>query len=195
MAPVGDVVASYKKPMENRRILSSWKEIAAYLNRGVRTVQRWEASYKLPVRRPKNDVLSVFAFADELDAWLERSKPKSHEYVRPTVIVVDVITPNALSDLKLVIETAKFNVLTAFNSGEALATARKYDVDAFVIDSVILDVHPNELTQELRRLYPAKLLVLVGDDSQDGVDAVIPQGNPALVVEYLMQKFGQPRID
>ena len=181
--------------MENRHILSGWKEIAGYLNRGVRTVQRWEVGYKLPIRRPENDVMSVYAFSDELDAWMERSRPKTHAYVRPTVIVVDVVTPNALSDLKLVIETAKFNVLTAFNSGEVLATARKYDVDAFVIDSVILDVHPNELTQELRRLYPAKPLVLVGEDPQDGVDAVVPQGNPALVVEYLLQKFGQPRVD
>src|SRR4051812_33630088 len=31
--------------------LQSWKEIAAYLKRGVRTVQRWERSHGLPVRR------------------------------------------------------------------------------------------------------------------------------------------------
>ncbi len=181
--------------MENRRILSSWKEIAAYLNRGVRTVQRWEVSYKLPIRRPENDVMSVYAFSDELDAWLERSKPKTQPYVRPTVIVLDVVTPNALSDLKLIIETAKFNVLTAFNSGELLATAQKYDADAFVIDSVILDVHPAELMKELRRLYPAKPLVLVGDDSLDGFDATLRPGNPAAVVDYLLKTFGQPRVD
>ena len=31
--------------------LDSWKEIAAYLKREVRTVQRWEKNLRLPVRR------------------------------------------------------------------------------------------------------------------------------------------------
>ena len=31
--------------------LDSWKEIAAYLNRGVRTVRRWEREEGLPVHR------------------------------------------------------------------------------------------------------------------------------------------------
>jgi hypothetical protein len=33
--------------------LTTWKEVAAYLGKGVRTVQRWEAELGLPVRRPK----------------------------------------------------------------------------------------------------------------------------------------------
>jgi TolB-like protein/thioredoxin-like negative regulator of GroEL len=50
--------------------LDSWKEIAAYLRRGARTVQRWEREEGLPVRRLQHDKLgSVYAFADELDAW------------------------------------------------------------------------------------------------------------------------------
>ncbi len=32
-------------------LLNSWKEIAAYMGRGVRTVQRWERDLALPVRR------------------------------------------------------------------------------------------------------------------------------------------------
>jgi hypothetical protein len=31
--------------------LDSWKEIASYLGRGVRTVQRWECEEGLPVHR------------------------------------------------------------------------------------------------------------------------------------------------
>jgi TolB-like protein/Tfp pilus assembly protein PilF len=51
--------------------LESWKEIATYLNRGVRTVQRWEQEEELPVRRLHHDKLgSVYAFRQELDAWL-----------------------------------------------------------------------------------------------------------------------------
>lgn len=52
------------------RILTSWKEIAAYLGKGVRTVQRWEVELELPVRRPNGrDRQIVMAFTDELDNW------------------------------------------------------------------------------------------------------------------------------
>jgi hypothetical protein len=52
------------------KILSGWKEIACYLHRGVRTVQRWEL-LALPVHRVRANGTSspVFAFAGELDAW------------------------------------------------------------------------------------------------------------------------------
>jgi Tol biopolymer transport system component len=50
--------------------LESWKEIASYLNRGVRTVQRWEREKGLPVRRlPGGDLARVHALKSELDAW------------------------------------------------------------------------------------------------------------------------------
>jgi Tol biopolymer transport system component len=52
--------------------LDSWKEIAAYLKRGVRTVQRWERSSGLPVHRLELDRQgSVFAYKPELDTWWE----------------------------------------------------------------------------------------------------------------------------
>ena len=52
--------------------LESWKQIAAYLNRGVRTVRRWETQEGLPVHRHMHRSLgSVFAFKSEIDAWLE----------------------------------------------------------------------------------------------------------------------------
>jgi hypothetical protein len=50
--------------------LDSWKEIAAYLKRGVRTVQRWERSNGLPVRRLELEKHgTVYAYKAELDAW------------------------------------------------------------------------------------------------------------------------------
>lgn len=52
-------------------ILNSWKEIASYLQRAVRTVQRWERDKALPVRRIGNSVKSpVFAYPAEMDTWL-----------------------------------------------------------------------------------------------------------------------------
>jgi pentatricopeptide repeat protein len=52
------------------RRLESWKEIAAYLGRDVRTVQRWERQEHLPVHRLHHHKLgSVYAYAAEVDAW------------------------------------------------------------------------------------------------------------------------------
>ena len=51
-------------------ILSGWKEIARYLNSGVRTSQRWETS-GLPVRRPVHSKRSpVLAQSEDIDRWL-----------------------------------------------------------------------------------------------------------------------------
>ena len=52
-------------------VFTSWKEIASYLGKGVRTVQRWEAQFGLPVQRPdiKRKGL-VRATKDDLDGWI-----------------------------------------------------------------------------------------------------------------------------
>ena len=56
------------RPPEDR--LDSWKEIAAYLNRDVTTVQRWEKREGMPVHRHLHDRMgSVSASRAELDAW------------------------------------------------------------------------------------------------------------------------------
>jgi len=52
--------------------LDTWKLIAQYLGRSSRTVQRWHSGYGLPVHHLGGDASSVFAYADELDAWLRK---------------------------------------------------------------------------------------------------------------------------
>lgn len=59
--------------MANRPRLDSWKEIAAYLGRDIRTVIRWEERRRLPVHRlPGGQRPRVFAYPDEIDRWLEQ---------------------------------------------------------------------------------------------------------------------------
>ncbi len=53
------------------RVLNSWKEIADYLGRGIRTVQRYERELGLPVRRPAGKKRSaVIAIKADIDAWV-----------------------------------------------------------------------------------------------------------------------------
>lgn len=64
--------------------LDSWKEIAAYFGKEVRTVRRWEAERDLPVHRlPGNGRGSVYAFEHELEAWLAGRRRTESEAEAP----------------------------------------------------------------------------------------------------------------
>jgi uncharacterized sporulation protein YeaH/YhbH (DUF444 family) len=54
----------------HEQLLTSWKEIARYLSKGVRTVQRWERELNLPVRRPAESRHIVVATCSDLDQWV-----------------------------------------------------------------------------------------------------------------------------
>ncbi|HEV2396796.1 MAG TPA: hypothetical protein VGS27_07645 [Candidatus Sulfotelmatobacter sp.] len=64
-------------PSENKaqsELLSGWKDIANYLGKGIRTVQRYELELGLPIRRPAGKMRgSVLATRSELDAWIAAS--------------------------------------------------------------------------------------------------------------------------
>ncbi|MGA7343556.1 MAG: tetratricopeptide repeat protein [Terracidiphilus sp.] len=67
-----------ERPPEKR--LDSWKEIAAYLNRDVTTVQRWEKRERMPVHRHAHEKRgSVYALAKELDAWIRSRSSQAGE--------------------------------------------------------------------------------------------------------------------
>jgi tetratricopeptide (TPR) repeat protein len=66
---------SDRRPEANRR-LDSWKEIAAFLDCGERTVKRWETERGLPVHRmPGSGRGRVSAYTAELSQWLDASGP------------------------------------------------------------------------------------------------------------------------
>lgn len=55
--------------------LDSWKQIAAYFDRDVRTVQLWEKEEGLPIHRHLHKSrASVYAHPHELEAWLQRRR-------------------------------------------------------------------------------------------------------------------------
>ncbi len=67
-------------PKKKNDLLSSWKEIASYLDCDVRTACRWEKTYGLPVHRlGKGSRARVFAYEHELEAWLRRKSDDENE--------------------------------------------------------------------------------------------------------------------
>ena len=77
---------SSSEPASTKHALTSWKEIASYIGKSVRTVQRWESELGLPVRRPNpGDRNIVLALPEELDRWLlRRMTPRTNVPVNCT---------------------------------------------------------------------------------------------------------------
>lgn len=93
--------------ISQRRFLTCWKEIAAYLGCGVRTAQRMERNIGLPVRRPNgSDYRIVLAFSDEVDAWrlsLTRVSPAE------TFLIFDCSLEEDIAKLKSMVRDRALN--------------------------------------------------------------------------------------
>ena len=85
--------------------LDSWKEIADYLGRDVRTVIRWEKDKGLPVHRiPGGKHHSVFAYREEIDAWLNG---------QPALPVTNALGTDLLARSRLVVGVGALAALLA----------------------------------------------------------------------------------
>jgi hypothetical protein len=184
--------------MTGRKVLHGWKDIANYLGRGVRSVQRYEGDLKLPIRRPAGKGrTAVFAFSDELDDWLQRSEVKSRPYIRTILLVIDPPDRQHISHRKLALELEKFNVLTAFTAGEVLATAQRIDVDGFVLDCDPGIVDSNNLCDLLKQHYPKKPIFATVVDKAHGpktADYVVQGDDPRPLLEAVLKCFGKPKL-
>ena len=99
--------------------LNGWKEIAAYLGKSVRTVQRWERDYGVPIRRVGRDGGEiVWASRTELDAWqVEFDRLRSSEFVSNADRTPAAIPPARsfrVSPLVLIAATAAVVTLAMF---------------------------------------------------------------------------------
>ncbi len=138
--------------------LDSWKEIAAYLRRGARTVQRWEREEGLPVHRLKHDKLgSVYAYKTELDAWwasrradLETEAPAPRESAA-SIAVLPFADMSAEKDQAYFCEGMAEEIIGALARIDGLRVASR--TSAFRFNSVRADV-----SEVGRRLHVHNLL-------------------------------------
>lgn len=147
-------------------ILNGWKEIAAHLGRGVRTVQRWE-SLGLPIRRPKRkDRSAVVAFAQEVDDWLRSATLRDESALEPStprkppsgtfaarILVVDD-EESLLVTTAAVLSREGYEVRTARDGFEALAVLRGSIPDLLVSDLKMPNMSGFELLAVVRKRFP-----------------------------------------
>jgi TolB-like protein len=143
--------------------LDSWKEIAAYLRRDVRTVQRWEKKEALPVYRHQHDKLgSVYAYKIELDKWFETRQQEGAE----------AAAAPAGKEAKIKLAVLPFGNL----NGDP-------DQDYFS------DGLTEEMITQLTRLQPARLGVIATSTamSYKTTEKPLAQIKSELGVDYLLQ--------
>jgi DNA-binding response OmpR family regulator len=109
--------------------------------------------------------------------------------VRPCFLVIDREFASSISTRKLVIETAKFNVITAYSSQEAIATLNAFPaIDGAVLDANMPQMPCSDLVVALKQIKPSLPVIVVsapGAPHCNGADFVLESFNPAKLLNIL----------
>jgi TolB-like protein/tetratricopeptide (TPR) repeat protein len=204
---------SPEKPRTGRR-LDSWKEIASYLNRGIRTVRRWELEEGLPARRHQHTRQgTVYAYTEEIDAWFDSRRRRLEQEREPRRDALDGGNDATIESDEVRYPTSRWR-----NRLIAVAVAAAVTVAAFLLlrpSRVMLVVLPLEnlsgdetqdlvaegltedLISELGRLKPSAVGVIARASSMSyrGTQRSIDQIARELGVKYAIEgSYGRDRI-
>ncbi len=106
-------------------------------------------------------------------------------------MVVDNEYPESISTRKLVIETAKMNVITTYSGEEAIETLARFPaVDGVVLDSEVHGIPCAKLIARLQEIRPNLPVVVVspgGDERCEGKHHHVSGYNPRELLTKLQQ--------
>ncbi len=108
---------------------------------------------------------------------------------RPCFLVIDREFPGSISTRKLVIETAKFNVLTAYSGKEAIEMMARFPaVSGVVLDGGLEDITCDEVTHQIKLLQPKLPVVVIAAPGFKGcpeADYQLESFDPAKLLDIL----------
>lgn len=104
---------------------------------------------------------------------------------RPCFLVIDREFAGSISTRKLVIETAKYNVVTAYSALEAVETLERFpQMDGAVIDAGVNDILCDDLVIRLRAIRPGMpIIALSAPGTQDCTNA-----------DHLLESFAPDKL-
>jgi CheY-like chemotaxis protein len=109
--------------------------------------------------------------------------------IRPCFLVIDREFPGSISTRKLVIETAKFNVITAYSGAEALELVARFPlVSGIVLDGGIDDIPCDILANKIKASYPTIPIIVIATPGFDGcpvADFQLESFDPAKLLDIL----------
>ena len=98
--------------------------------------------------------------------------------------------PEGLSARKLVVETVKHNVLTAYNAKDGVDLLKRFpNVDAILVHSRQLAKRPSLLT-EVRTLCPAKPIILASPFAEESNSEIQPRDDSFFLSYYSFRGSG-----
>jgi DNA-binding NtrC family response regulator len=115
---------------------------------------------------------------------------------RPTFIVAEPEPEQALSARKLVLETAKFNVVTAHSATETRELLQQFPKPtALIIHSQLRAWGGSEFVKRVKRRSPDLAVILLSPLPGEtyGTDYQVSSHDPDELVQLLRRLFGDPR--
>jgi response regulator RpfG family c-di-GMP phosphodiesterase len=112
--------------------------------------------------------------------------------IRPCFLVIDREHSASISMRKLVIESAKFNVITAYNGAEAIETFERFPgVHGVILNAAIRDVPCGEILATIRSRAEIPIIVVQGPGGPEcpGADHYIDSFDPVQLLEILCDLF------
>ncbi len=115
---------------------------------------------------------------------------------RPAFIVAEPEPEQALSSRKILLETFKYNVITAHSVAETLDLVRLFpNVDALIVHCGIPEFNAEDLIKVMKKSVPQLPIIALTPTEQDlkWADHVVYSHNPQELLDLVQQKFGDPR--
>jgi hypothetical protein len=118
--------------------------------------------------------------------------------MRPTLLIVEPELGESLSTRKLVLESAKFNVLTAHSEREFLEILHAFPkVSAAVVHSLIHEGWADGMLEEAKKINAGIYTILLSphiDVKSSHADRVIDSHDPETLLQAARDRLGDPRI-
>lgn len=130
-------------------------------------------------------------------------KPKDSELnklrktVRPTFIVAEPEPEQALSSRKLLLETFKYNVITAHSVEETLAQLDLFPaVNALILHATITGANSEDVISTVKDSNPDLIVIALTPDATRmfrKADHVVHTHDPQALLDLVQKLFGDPR--
>ncbi len=115
---------------------------------------------------------------------------------RPAFIVAEPEPEQALSTRKLILETFKYNVITAHSVSETLELVRLFpNIQALIIHCGIPDFDADDLIKSVKQSTPKLPIIALTPTERDlkWADYVVQSHSPQELLNLVQGLFGDPR--
>lgn len=123
---------------------------------------------------------------------MKSRQTKRGQSLRLTALMIEVEQPEGISARKLVLETARHNVLTAYSGKDGLALMRRFpNVDVVIVHTELDRMPFGEVVRGVRQVRKDVPVIVITprDVEPEGADYVLPSHEPQKLLDLLATEF------